>query len=137
MDGDLDLPASIAGARFAAGSVALVLAFAFGASRRRGLAVGPVVSRLDRMAETCLSFERWVIDATGAAAATAVVAAAWVADSLDARVLGAPADTAARGVVRVAYAVRPLAGGSLLRVFWLLVAACAVACVGHGLWPSR
>jgi hypothetical protein len=136
MDGDLDLPGNVAGARIALGSAAALVAVALGVSRRR-LVFEPLVDGLDRLSETVLAFERWVVDPLTGALATLVVASAWAADVVDAGVLGAPADAVARGLVRAASAVRPVVGGSLVRVFWAFVAFFAVACVGHGLWPVR
>ncbi len=135
MDGDLDLAGGVAAARYAAGAVASLLVVAFAVSRRR--LVLPLTASADGLSETLLSFERWVVDSAGRAAVTSVVAAAWTADQVDAGALGSPADAAARGVVRVADFVRPVAGGSLERIFWLLVGVLAAAALGHGLWPSR
>jgi hypothetical protein len=139
MDADLDLPAGLAGVRAVAGAVATTLGVAFLLSRRR-IAVplmGVTVGALDRLAETLLGFERWVVDAFVGAAVQGVLAAGWVADTVDSRVVGAPADAAARRLVRAADVLRPAVGGSLARVFWLFTAFVAAACVVHGLWPAR
>jgi hypothetical protein len=138
MDGDLDLPGGLVdGPRLALGSVAVLLLVAWLASRRRTTVLAPVARGVDRLAETLLAFERWVVDSLGGATVTLVVAAAWTADVVDAGAFGAPADAAARGVVRVARAARPHMGGSFSRVFWSVVALFGVACVGHALWPAR
>jgi hypothetical protein len=140
MDADL-LPGLVAGGaasvRPAAAAVAAGFAVALLVGRRHLSSAASVARLLEGLSETMLEFERWVIEPLFGATMHLVAAAAWTAGVVDAEIIAAPADAAARRIVRAAAVVRPVVGGSIERVFWVFTAFFATACVAHGLWPAR
>ncbi len=87
-----------------------------------------------RMGMLLMSYERWVINATGRAALGLVGALAWAVALTDRDVVVGPADAAAAGVVRFARRLSPIVGGSLARVTWAALAFFATAAAGLTLW---
>jgi hypothetical protein len=132
---DMDLPSALSGARLPLAGVVLLVAFAVLGASPPGAAL---VSRgIGSAAALLFSFERWVIDALVAAAATLVSALAWVVAASEAEAVDAPASAVAARSERLAGALRPLVGGSLERVAWWLIAALGTAGLAHAAWPGR
>jgi hypothetical protein len=80
-----------------------------------------------RAGRLLVRFERWVLDAVGAAGVASFRALAWTVAWVDARTMIHPVDAVAVRVDRFGHHIEPAAGGSLARVAWIVLAGLAMA----------
>jgi hypothetical protein len=90
----------------------------------------------ERAGALLMAFEHWVVDAVAGAAGVLLYASAWALNHFDGLVLAVPADGLATRVVRLGRRVEPILGGSLARIFWMIVGLVALAVLGHALWAA-
>jgi hypothetical protein len=87
-----------------------------------------------RLGTLLLSYERWVIDATGRAGLGLLGVLAWAAALSDTYVVIGPADAAAARIVRFSRRLSPLFGGSPARAAWAALAFFATVAAGLTMW---
>lgn len=89
-----------------------------------------------RLGELLATMEHAVVGAVAGAAAASAHLLAWTVAMTNQRVITTPADRVADGVLRASRAVEPLAGASLGRIVWVLLALAGSFALFHAVWPG-
>jgi hypothetical protein len=95
-----------------------------------------LLSLPSRLGELLATMEQGVVGAVAGAMSASAHLLAWTVAMADEHVVTTPADRVADGALRASRAVEPLAGASLGRVAWVLLALAGFAALVHALWPG-
>jgi hypothetical protein len=90
----------------------------------------------ERLGELLATMEHGVVGAVAGAASASAHVVAWTVAMTDQHVLASPADRVADGLLRASRAAEPLAGVSLGRIVWGLLALVGFVALVHALWPG-